>query len=72
MGKGIAWKGGTLMYFESFRELALMDGHGIFVWSVYIFATLVCVALIVGPLLKSRRIAVEVHGQIRREARIVN
>ena len=55
------------MYFESFMELMLMEGHGAYVWSVYSFATLVCVFLIAAPLLKKRRIAVELRGQIRRE-----
>lgn len=60
------------MYFESFRELMLMDGHGAYVWSVYVFAVLICLTLIVSPLLKKRSITQALRGQIRREKGAAN
>mgnify|MGYP006100772835 CR=1 FL=1 len=58
------------MYFENFTELIAMEGHGTYVWTVYILATLVCAALIVGLRLKKRRLVNDLDSQLRREETI--
>ena len=55
------------MFFESVAELLVMDGHGIYVWSVYFLSVVVLAALLIAPLLRTRGIASELRGQIRRE-----
>ena len=47
-----------------------MEGHGTYVWTVYILATLVCAALIVGLRLKKRRLVNDLDSQLRREETI--
>jgi heme exporter protein D len=43
------------MYFDSWQQVLLMDGHGGFVWSAYAITVLVLAALVRGPLLRRRR-----------------
>ena len=54
------------MQFESWAAALAMDGHGAYVWSVYLAALLVVVFLLLGPVLRSRRIMLERRGQLRR------
>ena len=49
-----------------------MNGHGAYVWSVYLVALVVVVFLLVGPLLRSRRIMRERRGQLRRAQALQN
>ncbi len=53
--------------FDSLAAALEMNGHGGYVWSVYLTAALVVVFLLLGPLLRSRRIVQERRGQLRRE-----
>jgi heme exporter protein D len=55
------------MQFETLGAALDMNGHGGYVWSVYLIALLIVVFLIVGPVLRSRRIKLERRGQLRRE-----
>ncbi|MCP4465581.1 MAG: heme exporter protein CcmD [Halieaceae bacterium] len=43
------------MYFENFQALLTMDGHGGYVWSVYLLTLLVLASLALTPLLRDRR-----------------
>ena len=43
------------MYFESLDTLIHMDGHGVYVWSVYVVATVVVSLLAAIPLRRKRR-----------------
>ena len=55
------------MQFDSWAAALAMDGHGVYVWSVYLVALLVVIFLLLGPVLRSRRIMRERRGQLRRE-----
>ena len=55
------------MQFDSWAAALAMDGHGAYVWSVYLVALLVVIFLLQGPVLRSRRIMLERLGQLRRE-----
>ncbi len=55
------------MQFDSMSALLSMDGHGIFVWSVYGLALLVLVLLTVAPLRKQRRFFIEELMRQRRQ-----
>ncbi|MCZ6831351.1 MAG: heme exporter protein CcmD [Gammaproteobacteria bacterium] len=55
------------MQFDSLAAALAMNGHGGYVWSVYLIAALVVVFLLLGPVLRSRRIMLERLGQLRRE-----
>lgn len=43
------------MYFDSLEALLHMNGHGTYVWSVYLIATLVVTLLVVIPIKRKRR-----------------
>ncbi len=43
------------MYFQSFYEILFMDGHGVYVWSAYLFSLLVIVIMIWAPQASLRR-----------------
>jgi heme exporter protein D len=55
------------MQFESIGAAMAMNGHGAYVWPVYMIAFLVVLFLILGPVLRSRHIMVERRGELRRE-----
>ena len=55
------------MYFSSLADLIYMDGHGLYVWSVYGVAALILGALIVAPLLARRRFIRDEAQRLRRE-----
>lgn len=55
------------MQFDSLVAALDMNGHGGYVWSVYLIAVLVVVFLLLGPVLRSRSIILQRRGQLRRE-----
>jgi|TARA_B110000879_G_scaffold27563_1_gene37452 heme exporter protein D len=55
------------MYFASFQDLLIMDGHGIYVWSAVILSLLVLVWLIVVPLLSRRALLKDIARDVLRE-----
>jgi heme exporter protein D len=55
------------MQFDSLAAALAMEGHGAYVWSVYLIAVLVVTFLLLGPVLRSRRILLERRGDLRRE-----
>jgi heme exporter protein D len=55
------------MYFASFQDLLIMDGHGIYVWSAVIISLLVLGWLIVAPILSRRALLKEIARDILRE-----
>jgi len=55
------------MYFASFKDLLIMDGHGIYVWSAVIISLLVLGWLIVAPILSRRALLKEIARDILRE-----
>lgn len=57
------------MYFHSFSDALHMDGHGVYVWSVYLVAALILGSLVVAPVLKRRRFLREEGQRLRRERR---
>ncbi len=57
------------MYFDGLPELLAMDGHGVYVWSVYGVATIIIAALALSPLVKRRRFVREETQRLRREGR---
>jgi heme exporter protein D len=55
------------MQFDSISAALSMDGHGAYVWFVFVAALLVAVGLLVIPTLRHRRIARDQRGAIRRQ-----
>lgn len=43
------------MYFESMSELLRMDGHGIYVWSVFVVALVILASQVMIPVVKVRQ-----------------
>jgi heme exporter protein D len=43
------------MYFDSWAALWYMDGHGIYVWTVYLVAAAVLTLQVAGPWRRARR-----------------
>jgi heme exporter protein D len=56
------------MYFDSFHALLTMDGHGIYVWSVYLIATIVLAVLFIQPLFRRRQLMQQLRDQSRRQS----
>ena len=54
------------MYFSSLTELIYMDGHGLYVWSVYAVAALILGALCIAPVLARRRFIRDEAQRLRR------
>ena len=54
------------MQFNSLDAFIFMDGHGVFVWSVYVMALVVLTLLAVTPLYKTRRFFIEESMRQRR------
>lgn len=57
------------MQFDSLADFMSMQGHGVFVWSVYAITLVILVALTAAPLRKRRRFFIE---QMMRERRQQN
>ena len=57
------------MQFDSLAAFLSMEGHGIFVWSVYAIALVVMVGLVVAPLRKNRQFFTEQAMLAKRELR---
>lgn len=55
------------MQFDSFAALLAMEGHGVFVWSVYGITLLVLTLLAVTPLRNMRRFFIEESMRQRRQ-----
>ncbi|MFT5691157.1 MAG: heme exporter protein D [Oceanicoccus sp.] len=55
------------MQFDSFSALIAMDGHGVYVWSVYGITFVILMLLIINPLLKNRRFMLEQSMKLRRD-----
>ncbi len=58
------------MYFSSLNELFYMDGHGVYVWTVYAVAVSIIAALALSPLLRRRRFVREEAQRLRREGKL--
>ena len=55
------------MYFESFAAALAMDGHGPYVWAAYSITLTVVALLVLRPLVRKRRLMIELRGEYRRE-----
>ncbi|ARN75444.1 heme exporter protein CcmD [Oceanicoccus sagamiensis] len=58
------------MQFDSLAAFMSMEGHGIFVWSVYAIAFVVLATLFLVPLRKNRQFFTEQAMLAKREQRI--
>ena len=54
------------MYFDSVYDALLMEGHGGFVWSAYLFTALVLTLVLLGPRIKERKILARLKAEQRR------
>lgn len=54
------------MYFSSLTDLIYMDGHGLYVWSVYGVAALILGVLALAPVLSRRRFIRDEAQRLRR------
>ena len=58
------------MQFDSLSAFVAMDGHGVFVWSVYAISLLVMIGLLVAPLRKNNQFFSEQAMLLKREQRV--
>ena len=58
------------MQFDSLSAFMAMDGHGVFVWSVYAISLLVMIGLLVAPLRKNKKFFSEQAMLLKREQRV--
>jgi heme exporter protein D len=56
------------MYFDSVDALLAMDGHGPYVWSVYLLVLAVLGWLVLAPWLAHRRLRRDILRRARRDA----
>lgn len=54
------------MYFDSLDAVIYMDGHGAFVWSAYLIATLVVTAILVAPVRRKRKFLRQLGAELKR------
>ena len=59
-------KRGAIVQFESVADALAMGGHGPYVWSVYLAASLVVLFLLLAPVRRSRRLRRDHRGRLRR------
>ncbi|KGE03411.1 heme exporter protein CcmD [Pseudohaliea rubra] len=57
------------MYFDSFKAMLVMDGHGAYVWAAYGLTLLVLSLVLAAPGRRRRRLLRELRGELRRQAR---
>lgn len=55
------------MQFDSFSAFIAMDGHGVYVWSVYGITLVILTLLVINPVLKNRRFMLEQSMKLRRD-----
>ncbi len=55
------------MYFDNLSAALTMDGHGAFVWSAYVIATVAIALILALPRRKERKILLQLAGEIRRQ-----
>jgi heme exporter protein D len=55
------------MYFDNLSAALTMDGHGVFVWSAYLIATVAIALILALPRRKERKILLQLAGEIRRQ-----
>ncbi len=51
------------MYFDSLRDLLLMNGHGAYVWSAYLIGYAVLVGLVCHPLMRHKQLRKQILRQ---------
>ena len=54
------------LYFRSLDALLQMDGHGAFVWSAYLIATVVVLGMLLLPVRRKQKFLRQLSGELRR------
>lgn len=54
------------MYFQDFNALLTMDGHGAFVWAVYMIALVIIATVLVAPARRRKHILKQLDGDLKR------
>jgi len=60
------------MYFDSLKDLLVMDGHGVFVWTCYLVTFFALAGFAVQTVLEQRAIKQQIKQDMRRESRRSN
>jgi len=55
------------MYFDSIGAMLAMDGHGGYVWSAYLIAVAVVLALLLAPVRRRRKFLRGLAGELKRQ-----
>lgn len=58
------------MYFDSFRALLEMGGHGLYVWTAYGISLIVIILLLVAPYRRRKRLLAAIRAGQQREAAV--
>ena len=55
------------MYFDTFSQAMHMDGHGVYVWTVFAVSLLVVAGMLLLPRRREKSVLKEVAGDMRRK-----
>ena len=51
------------MYFDSLQTLLFMEGHGVYVWTVYLVTIVVIAAVLIAPVRRRNRLLTRVNAE---------
>ncbi|MDE0952833.1 MAG: heme exporter protein CcmD [Halioglobus sp.] len=54
------------MYFDSLHALLTMDGHGVYVWVVYLVALAIIALLVVAPVRRRKQVLQQLVAELNR------
>ena len=52
------------MYFDSLQALLFMEGHGAYVWFVYLVTVLVIAAVLIAPVRRRKRLLARLSAEL--------
>jgi heme exporter protein D len=52
------------MYFDSLQALLFMEGHGAYVWFVYLVTVLVIAAVLIAPVRRRKRLLARLNAEL--------
>jgi heme exporter protein D len=52
------------MYFDSLQALLFMEGHGAYVWFVYLVTVLVIAAVLIAPVRRRKRLLAGLNAEL--------
>jgi heme exporter protein D len=53
------------MYFDNLQALLFMEGHGVYVWTVYLVTVVVVAAVLIAPVRRRKRLLARITAELR-------